>query len=161
MTKTVIRPIKANEVPLLTDFLYEAIFQPQKGNKVPRTILQCPEIWAYVDRFGTHPGDMCHVALSDGVIVGAIWSRLGCSYGKIDDATPELAISVYPEYRGKGLGSKLMDFHLVKLENNGCKQISLSVDKANYAVDMYRKFGFEIICEREHDYLMVKRLGNK
>lgn len=161
MTKAVIRPIETNEVSLLTDFLYEAIFQPPNTQKVSRTILQTPDIWAYVDRFGSHPGDMCHVALSDGVIVGAIWSRLGCSYGKIDDATPELAISIYPEYRGKGLGSELMDFHLAQLEKNGCKQISLSVDKANYAVDMYHKFGFEIICEREHDYLMLKKFGYK
>jgi ribosomal protein S18 acetylase RimI-like enzyme len=161
VTKTVIRPIEANEVPLLIDFLYEAIFQPKNTQKVSRTILQRPEIWAYGDRFGTHPGDMYHVGLSDGVIVGAVWSRLRCSYGKIDDATPELAISIYPEYRGKGLGSELMDFHLAQLENNGCKQISLSVDKANYAVEMYHKFGFEIICEREHDYLMLKRFCDK
>ncbi|GHT75982.1 hypothetical protein AGMMS50262_12950 [Bacteroidia bacterium] len=37
----------------------------------------------------------------------------------------------------------------------GYKQISLSVDKANYAVKMYQKFGFEIVKENEKDYIML------
>lgn len=35
-----IRPIKNNEIILLTDFLYEAIFQKDANNLVPRTIIQ-------------------------------------------------------------------------------------------------------------------------
>ncbi len=46
----VIREIKQFEIPLLTDFLYEAIFQPENIPKVARTVLQDPMIWAYVDR---------------------------------------------------------------------------------------------------------------
>lgn len=60
-------------------------------------------IWAYVDRFGTRPEDFYLVALVDGIIVGATWSRNGCSYGKVDDTTPELAISLYPEFSDKKL----------------------------------------------------------
>lgn len=78
----VIREIRSHEIPLLTDFLYEAIFQPANKPEIPRTVLQEPMIWAYVDRFGTRPEDFCLVALADGVIVGAAWSRNGCSYGK-------------------------------------------------------------------------------
>lgn len=156
----VIREIKSNEIPLLTDFLYEAIFQPDNKPKIPRTVLQNPMIWAYVDRFGTRPGDFCLVALVDGVIVGAAWSRNGCSYGKVDDNTPELAISLYPEYRNKGIGSRLLASLLETLIEKGFGKVSLSVDKTNYAVKMYRKSGFATIEEREHDYLMVKHLKN-
>lgn len=156
----VIREIKSNEIPLLTDFLYEAIFQPDNKPKIPRTVLQNPMIWAYVDRFGTRPGDFCLVALVDGVIVGAAWSRNGCSYGKVDDNTPELAISLYPEYRNKGIGSRLLASLLETLIEKGFGKVSLSVDKTNYAVKMYHKFGFVTIEEREHDYLMVKHLKN-
>lgn len=46
---------------------------------------------------------------------------------------------------------------LENLRGKGFGKISLSVDKTNYAVKMYRKFGFEVIAEREHDYLMLKR----
>ncbi|MDE6337201.1 MAG: GNAT family N-acetyltransferase [Muribaculaceae bacterium] len=156
----VIREIKPDEVSLLTEFLYEAIFQPDNAPKVPRTIIQEPMIWAYVDRFGTKPGDFCFVALINGMIVGAAWSRLGCSYGKVNDATPELAISLYLEYRNKGIGSRLLASLLNILKENGYDKVSLSVDKTNYAVRMYLKHGFKIVVEREHDYLMIKRSHN-
>lgn len=153
-----IRDIKPDEIPLLTDFLYEAIFQPEDAPKAPRTVLQEPMIWVYVDRFGTRPGDFCRVAVVDGLIIGAAWSRLGCSYGKVDEAAPELAISLYPEYRNKGIGSRLLSSLLKTLRENGYDSVSLSVDKTNYAVRMYRKFGFEATAEREHDYLMTRSL---
>ncbi len=154
----VIREIKQFEIPLLTDFLYEAIYQPENIPKVARTVLQDPMIWAYVDRFGILPDDLCHVAVVDGVIVGAVWSRRGFSYGKVDEFTPELAISLYPEFRNRGIGSLLLSHHLSQLKERGYKHISLSVDKTNFAVKMYQKAGFEIIDERKHDYLMIKRL---
>lgn len=156
MTTAEIRPIKDKELPLLTDFLYEAIFQPHNAPKAPRMVLQAPMIWAYVDEFGTKPDDLCFVAVVDGLIVGAAWSRLGCSYGKVDDSVPELAISLYADYRNKGIGSSLLASLLDELQKKGYNKVSLSVDKTNYAVKMYRKFGFEVLAERERDYLMTK-----
>ena len=44
------------------------------------------------------------------------------------------------------------------LKNESYKQTSLSVQKANYAVSMYRKVGFEVIDENEEEYIMVCRL---
>ncbi len=44
------------------------------------------------------------------------------------------------------------------LKNKGYKQTSLSVQKANYAVRMYRQAGFEVIDENEKEYIMVCRL---
>ena len=40
----------------------------------------------------------------------------------------------------------------------GYKQASLSVQKANYAVRMYQKTGFEIVDENEEEYIMLCRL---
>ena len=155
------RDIKSDEIPLLTEFLYEAIFQPQDAPKVSRIVLQEPMIWAYVNGFGSRTGDFCRVATIGGVIVGAAWSRLGCSYGKVDASIPELAISLYPEYRGRGIGNRLLESLLNTLCEKGYEQVSLSVDKTNYAVSIYRKFGFETIVEREHDYLMVNHLNRR
>lgn len=153
-----IREIRQEEIPLLTDFLYEAIFRQEGAPKIPRTVIQDPMIWAYVDRFGSRPEDFCLVALADGLIVGAVWSRPGCSYGKTDESTPELAISVYPEYRGRGIGTRLLSAFLDYLAKKGFDRISLSVDKSNYAVRMYEKAGFRRLAEREHDYLMIRDL---
>ena len=38
------------------------------------------------------------------------------------------------------------------------KQASLSVQKMNYAVRMYRKIGFEIIDENDEEYIMICKL---
>lgn len=91
-------------------------------------------------------------------IVGAVWVRIMNDYGHIDDKTPSLAISLYEEYRNLGLGTALMKEMLQFLKNKGYKQISLSVQKANYAVNMYRKTGFAVVKEHEEEYIMVCRL---
>lgn len=79
-------------------------------------------------------------------------------YGHIDDETPSLAISLIPDYRGKGVGTGLMREMLVLLKKQGYKQVSLSVQKANYAVNMYRHAGFEIVEENSEEYIMLRKL---
>ena len=79
-------------------------------------------------------------------------------YGHIDDETPSFAISLYEQYRNIGIGTALMKDMLGFLKNKGYKQTSLSVQKANYAVRMYRRAGFEVIDENEKEYIMVCRL---
>ena len=44
------------------------------------------------------------------------------------------------------------------LKEHGYRQASLAVQKANYAVRMYRNVGFEIIDENDEEYIMVCRL---
>ena len=70
------------------------------------------------------------------------------------------AISVLKEYRGLGIGSKLMKQILKALKEQGYKQVSLSVQKENYAVDMYKKVGFRILNENKEDYIMISTLLN-
>ncbi len=81
-------------------------------------------------------------------------------YGHIDDNTPSFAISVYKEYRGKGIGTALMKEMLAILKECGYEQASLSVQKANSAVKMYQKLGFQIVEENEEEYLMLKKLSD-
>ena len=47
---------------------------------------------------------------------------------------------------------------LAALKAQGYKQVSLSVQKINYAVRMYEKVGFEIARENEDDYIMICKL---
>ena len=56
--------------------------------------------------------------------------------------TPSLAISLYKEYRGFGIGTALMEEILARLNEYGYKRVFLSVQKANYAVKLYQKVGF-------------------
>ena len=47
---------------------------------------------------------------------------------------------------------------LTKLKLEGYKQASLSDQKMNYAVRMYRKIGFEIVDENDEEYIMICKL---
>lgn len=50
---------------------------------------------------------------------------------------------------------------LVRLKSRGYRKASLSVQKANYAVRMYLKLGFEIADENEEEYIMVCNLAQQ
>lgn len=146
------------EYPLLDNFLYEAIFIPDGVEPPPKSIIYRPELQVYISEFGKSKHDIALVADINGKIVGAVWVRIMNDYGHIDDKTPSFAISVYKEYRGKGIGTALMSEMLAILKKRGCEQASLSVQKKNFAAEMYRKLGFKTIDENEEEYLMVKKL---
>ena len=152
-----IREIKESEYPLLSDFLYEAIFIPKGVKKPPKSVIKQPELQVYIADFGK-ADDWCLVAEGKEKIVGAVWARIMNDYGHIDEETPSLAISVFRAYRNLSVGTALMESMLRLLKEKGYRKVSLSVQRANYATDMYRKIGFEIVCETEEDYIMVCRL---
>ena len=161
--KMEIREILPSEIPVLEDLLYEAVFVPEGSEALPRDIIKIPEIDLYINDFGSLKDDYCLVAEVKGKIIGAVWVRILSGkikgYGYVDDKTPEFAISLFNEYRNMGIGTIMMRTMMVYLKRNGYAQASLSVQKANYAANMYLKLGFEIIKENEEDYLMLLKLG--
>ena len=150
-----IREINENEYGILEDFLYEAIFIPEGAAAPPREIIYRPELQVYIEGFGKKAGDMALVAQADNKIVGAVWVRIMNDYGHIDNDTPSFAISLYNEYRNKGIGTALMVSMLDKIKQTGYRQASLAVQKENYAVNMYKKVGFEIAYENDEEYIML------
>lgn len=154
----VIRKMKKQEYPLLEHFLYEAIFIPDGTCPPPGTITQAPELQIYIDQFGEKKDDLALTAEIDGKPAGAVWVRIMNDYGHLDDKTPSLAISLDKKYRSHGIGTALMKEILALLKTRGYKQVSLSVQKANFAVKLYLKSGFEIVKENEEEYLMVRHL---
>ena len=153
-----IRKLSVGEIGLLKDFLYEAIFIPEGVEPPPRDIVERPELRIYYEYFGRSEADLCLVAEADGHVVGAVWTRIMDDYGHVDDETPSFAISLIPEYRGKGIGTWLMRNMLSLLKKQGFRQASLAVQKANYAVRMYRNVGFEIVDENDEEYIMLCKL---
>lgn len=155
MDNVLIRRLHDDEADVLRAFIYEAIFIPEGVTPPPRDIIDQPELRVYTDDFGSRKGDLCLVAETNDKIVGAAWTRIMNDYGHVDDETPSFAISLYKECRGKGIGTSLMRGMLDLLRNEGYKQASLAVQKANYAVKMYEKVGFEIVDENEEEYIMI------
>lgn len=154
----IVREIKKSEYPLLNDFLYEAIFIPSGVEPPPKSIIQSPELQVYVTNFGSSKHDRAFVAEAGGKVIGAVWVRIMNDYGHIDNDTPSLAMSVFKEYRALGVGTALLQKMLSSLKLNGYSKVSLSVQKDNYAVKLYRKVGFTITCENEEEYLMTAKL---
>lgn len=155
---TEIRPLKPEEIPLLEEFLYQAIFIPQGLEPLPRSILKEPELEMYIKDFGQQPDDWALASEVNGRLVGAVWVRIMKDYGYYDDRTPSLSISFLPEFRGQGLGQQLMTAMLDLLKAKGYPGVSLSVSKDNPAVGFYQRLGFVTVEEREDDYLMLCRL---
>lgn len=154
----IIREMKKSEYIFLKDFLYEAIFIPQRMEAPPKSIVNIPELNIYISDFGSSIHDISLVSEIDEKLIGAVWVRIINDYGHIDDKTPSLAIGLYEEYRGKGIGTKLMEKIISILIERKYKKVSLSVQKNNYAVKMYRKLGFQVFDENEEEYIMVKNL---
>ena len=155
-----IRRIKQTEYPLLEDFLYEAIFIPDGMDPPPRSVINLPELQLYIANFGEEKDDICFCAEVDDNVVGAVWVRVMNDYGHIEDGVPSFAISLYKDYRSHGIGTALMRRMLDELKKRGHKKTSLSVQKANYAVQLYLNVGFQIVVEHEDEYIMVCNLQN-
>lgn len=83
-----------------------------------------------------------------------------CVYELIYDRIEIDYIIVDSKERRKNIGSKLLEYII----NLGNYSISLEVRKDNVAaINLYKKYGFEIVCERKNYYkdidglLMIRR----
>ena len=154
-----IRNIKETEYPLLNDFIYEAIFVPEGAETPAKSIINNSDIQVYIEGFGSKPDDCCVVAEAENdIVAGAAWVRMMNDYGHVDNETPSLAIAVYKQYRGLGMGTAMLKELLSILKTKGYKRTSLAVQKANDAAKLYRQLGYEIIGENKEEYIMVKYL---
>ena len=155
-----IREMRKEEYSLLSDFLYEAIYIPAGTAAPPKSVITCPELQVYIADFGNSKHDKAMIAEVDGNIVGAIWARIMNDYGHIDVDTPSLAMSVLKAYRGMGIGTLLLTQMLLAEKTAGYAKLSLSVQKDNYAVKLYRKAGFTTVKETPEEYIMVADLNS-
>lgn len=150
-----IRMMKSSEYPLLTEFLYLAIFIPDGEQPPSVSIIDLPELQVYVEDFGKKKDDICFLAEADGEVIGAVWAREMADYGHIEDGVPSCAISLHKEFRGRGIGTALMKKLLLELAERGYEKTSLSVQKMNPAVRLYYRVGYRVVSETEQEYLML------
>jgi ribosomal protein S18 acetylase RimI-like enzyme len=83
------------------------------------------------------------VAEADGKIVG--WCD--AIPGDMDSGTEHigrLGMGVLKDYRGRGIGRRLLEATIERARSMGLEKIELSVYSSNTAaIDLYRKFGFQ------------------
>ncbi len=89
-------------------------------------------------------------------------------YSLIYDRIEIEQFEVVFDKRKKGIGEKLLKYLIEKYENTNINNITLEVKENNIAaINLYKKYGFEIISIREKYYngtngiLMEKKLINK
>ncbi|MCO5180903.1 MAG: GNAT family N-acetyltransferase [Candidatus Promineofilum sp.] len=99
---------------------------------------------------GDHPG-------------GAAWLRMLIAgrrgYGYVNDTTPELSIAVAPDYRGQGIGTRLLA-RLLQEAAGRYASVPLSVAPGNPAAQLYERLGF-VIIDNEGESLTVIRHFNE
>ncbi|MEE3718611.1 N-acetyltransferase [Tumidithrix elongata RA019] len=107
----------------------------------------------YVENWG-RAGDLGMVAVephSDRAL-GAAWLRLWTpserGFGFVRDTTPELAMAVAPEYRGKGIGTQLLDL-VLETAKIRYSEVSLSVRAENPVLGLYDRVGFTKVAGSE------------
>ena len=157
-TTMLFRNMKTDEYGMLKDFVYEAIFIPEGVTPPDRSIVEQPELAIYYKNFGSGLADYCIVAEDKGTVIGAVWTRIIDDYGHVDDETPSLGIAVLTDYRRQGIGTRLLKEIKEALRKQGVAKVSLSVQKENYAVRMYKRAGFRTTRETEEEYIMVCKL---
>lgn len=154
-----IRPLRGAERALLTEFLYEAIHCPEGTAPLPRTVIQHPDLWRYVEAFGHGEFDVAVVAEIDGTVVGAAWVRRMHGYGFVDAWTPELCMALYAPWRGQGIGTELLRRLLDEVHRRGVDRVSLSVQRTNPAVRLYRRAGFVTWRESAEELILIRTWG--
>src|SRR5574344_914268 len=156
-----IRPLDPSERHLLRTFLYEAIFMPEGDPRPDYAVIFLPELTCSYEDFG-NPGDDCLVAEIDGEVGAAVWIRVfetsRPGYGYVDAETPEISMSVLPDYRRQGIGKALFYAMLERMTRTGWERVSLSVDLVNYARKLYEGAGFKPVKIVGESVTMVKAL---
>ena len=160
-TGVVVRRGGAQDVRFLRDMLHHAYYWKERA---PEDTGPGP-VALYVKTWG-RPGDAAMIAIEAGFPVGAAWYRLFSrdrrGYGFVDERTPELAIAVVPNARGKGVGAALLEALLDRARTEGYETISLSVDRNNAgAIGLYERHGFERVGEEDDSVTMLAHLQQR
>jgi len=94
-----------------------------------------------------NPASRCWVADFDGRIVGMIVVWL------IIDEAHVATLATHPDFRRRGIGTKLLSHALRHMIDEGARSSFLEVRESNSsAQDMYRKFGYEASGRRPRYY---------
>lgn len=155
-----IREMLPGEYGLLNEFLYQAIYTGPDEPPPPRSVTADPALRAYVEGFG-RAGDVALCAEEGGRVVGAAWARLMHGYGFAAEGVPEVAVSVLPGHRGRGIGTALLSFLIGRCREFGYPALSLSVQRANPAVRLYERLGFREVSGSGEEAVMALPLGGR
>ena len=159
----IIRGATAQDGSFLADMLVEAVNWSTEWKKRSRNRVLADRKTAHYIAGWPRDSDLGVVAEAGGEPAGAAWLRyLPASdpgYGFVSPDVPELTIGVLPRWRGQGIGRALLRAVAEHARQAGIGQISLSVERKNFAHGLYLSEGYQIVDsgDRQSD-TMVKDL---
>lgn len=126
-----------------------AFWRPDGPYGSSDAVLHDPELAHYISDW-PQPGELGVVAENDHPI-GATWLRFFTAsdpgYGFIDATIPEMSMGVVRQWRGRGVGRRLLAALIAAARDAGLPAISLSVESDNHAHHLYEGFGFEPVTQ--------------
>ena len=155
--------LRSTEQYLAKELLYYAA----NLDKSDKSLTDFPELKQYEEHFGSCDSDIGVYILSDAKVAGAAWVRLlakGKAY--VDDNTPELTLSIKPDFKRKGISHTLLQQLFIETSKL-YSQMSVSVRDIPSVIKFYENLGF-VKCENtEHknelgidSFIMLKKLEN-
>lgn len=143
-----LRATVAGDAPFLGEMLVAAVnWDPERHLSRDR-ILADPALAHYVAGW-PRPGDGGVTAFAADRQIGAAWWRLFAAedpgYGFVAADVPELSIGVVPAWRGRGVGRRLLRAAMASASGAGWARLSLSVERANRARELYLAEGFRVV----------------
>lgn len=153
--------LRSTEQYLAKELLYYAAHL----NNSDKSLSDFPELKQYEEHFGSYNGDIGVYILADAKVAGAAWVRLlvnGKAY--VNNDTPELTLSIKPDFEGKGIDTALLRQLFIETSKL-YSQMSVSVRDIPSELKFYEKLGF-VKCENtEHEdvlgvnsFIMIKKL---
>jgi pimeloyl-ACP methyl ester carboxylesterase len=143
-----IRPAGPADADFLADMLVEAVNWSPRWNQSRESALATPAVAHYVSGW-PRDTDLGVVAVTGGQPVGAAWLRFLAAddpgYGFVAPDVPELTIGVTPLWRGRGVGRALLRAIAGRAREHGIQRISLSVERKNFAQQLYRAEGYQVV----------------
>lgn len=158
-----IRAAAPEDSPFLADMLIEAVNWSPEWKKKSRTRVLADLKTAHYIAGWPQDSDLGVIAEADGESAGAAWLRFlpasDPGYGFVSPDIPELTIGVAARWRGQGIGRALLQAVAERARLAGIGQISLSVERKNFAQQLYLSEGYQIVdSTNAQSDTMVKNL---
>ena len=161
MENTIIRRSVKEDISYINELFIQMVKTVNKRMKnegvEPYTDLEKGFEDNYLDTFYVSDDNVIFVAEDKGKVIGFISINNHKEYGYIylDD------YCVSEEYRGKGIGSKLMDMAFKYAGEQEIDQIITHVESANKeSIEFYKNKGFKLVEEQGHRLLIRKVINH-
>ena len=155
-----LRRAAQTDAMFLGDMLVEAANWRAGGVRPRHEVLTSADHRRYLAGWKRMADDGLVATASDDVPVGAAWYRVlpqdAPGFGFIGVAVPELIIGVHPFWRARGVGRSLLRGIVHLAGSQGHARISLSVERDNFARNLYRAEGFAVVREGESRDAMAR-----